>query len=61
MTRIPDAKLRNFYFRQFWSFFRARPEPATLRVYAIKCATHWHMHQFVRVLMNRARPVVNTY
>jgi radical SAM superfamily enzyme YgiQ (UPF0313 family) len=61
MTRIPDAALRRVYFRHFWSFLRARPEPATLRVYALKCATHWHMHQFVRVLTNRSRPLVNTY
>jgi len=61
MTIVPDASLRRFYCERLWSFLRERPEPAALHVYALKCATHWHMHQFVRVLMNRARPLVNTY
>jgi radical SAM superfamily enzyme YgiQ (UPF0313 family) len=61
MTKIPDPALRRIYCTRLLSFLSARPEPATLRVYAIKCATHWHMHRFVRVLMNRSRPLVNTY
>ena len=61
MTTIPDARLRRLYGERFLSFLRERPEPAAVRIYALKCATHWHMHQFVRVLMNRARPLVNTY
>jgi radical SAM superfamily enzyme YgiQ (UPF0313 family) len=60
MTKIPDPSLRRIYCERLLSFLRERPEPAALRIYALKCATHWHMHQFVRVLMNRARPV-NTY
>jgi radical SAM superfamily enzyme YgiQ (UPF0313 family) len=60
-TKIPDSTLRNTYLRRFWVFVRARPEPAVARIYALKCAVHWHMHQFVRLLAARDRPPVNTY
>jgi hypothetical protein len=60
-TKIPDATLRNTYLRRFWAFVRGRPEPAVARIYALKCAVHWHMHQFVRLLAARDRPPVNTY
>ena len=59
--KIPDSALRRLYLRRFWAFFRARPEPAVARVYALKCAVHWHMHQFVAVLSAKGRPPVNTY
>ncbi len=39
----------------------ARPEPQVLRIYALKCAIHWHMHVFVRTLRDRAGPLVNSY
>jgi radical SAM superfamily enzyme YgiQ (UPF0313 family) len=61
MTGIPDARLRRLYGGRFLSFLRHRPDPAAARIYALKCATHWHMHQFVGELMNRSRPLVNTY
>jgi hypothetical protein len=60
-TKIPDADLRKTYLKRFWAFVRARPEPAVARVYALKCAVHWHMHQFVRILAARDRPPINTY
>ena len=50
--RLPQA---------FLVFLRARPEPQVLRVYALKCAIHWHMHVFVDTLRNRAGPLVNSY
>ena len=37
------------------------PKPAVLRIYALKCAIHWHMHKFVRRLMTTEKPLVNTY
>jgi len=61
MIAIPDRALKRIYWRRFWSFFRARPEACTLRIYALKCAIHWHMHQFVRQLSNPGGAVVNTY
>jgi radical SAM superfamily enzyme YgiQ (UPF0313 family) len=59
--KIPDPVLRKTYLSRFWAFVRSRPEPAVARIYALKCAVHWHMHQFVRLLAARDRPPVNTY
>ena len=61
MTRVPDGSLRSVYRRQFWHLLRARRNPAVLRIYAIKCAIHFHMHEFVRLLTARDRPLLNTY
>lgn len=61
LTKVPDPSLRQVYRRRFWSFFKARPEPSVLRIYALKCATHWHMHKYIRRLMTPDKPMVNTY
>ncbi|MGE0007696.1 MAG: DUF4070 domain-containing protein [Parvibaculaceae bacterium] len=61
LAKVPDRSLRRVYRRRFWSFFRARPEPSVLRIYALKCAIHWHMHKFIRRLKATERPLVNTY
>ena len=61
MMRVPDGALRDVYRRQFWRLLRTRRNPAVLRVYAIKCAIHFHMHEFVRLLVARDRPLLNTY
>ena len=61
MMRVPDGALRGVYRRQFWRLLRTRRNPAVLRVYAIKCAIHFHMHEFVRLLVARDRPLLNTY
>ncbi|MGE3876031.1 MAG: B12-binding domain-containing radical SAM protein, partial [Parvibaculaceae bacterium] len=61
LARVPDRSLRRVYRRRFWSFFRARPEPSVLRIYALKCAIHWHMHKFVRRLTSTGKTLVNTY
>ena len=61
MLRVPDRALRGVYRRQFWRLLRTRRNPAVLRVYAIKCAIHFHMHEFVRLLVARDRPLLNTY
>jgi radical SAM superfamily enzyme YgiQ (UPF0313 family) len=61
LIKIPEPHLRRIYRQRFLAFLRARPEPQVLRVYALKCAIHWHMHVFVRTLRNRAGPLVNSY
>lgn len=58
---VPDRSLRNIYLRQFWRFLRSRRNASAVRVYAIKCAIHYHMHQMVRMLAARDRPLVNTF
>jgi Domain of unknown function (DUF4070) len=61
LAKVPDRSLRQVYRRRFWSFFKARPEPSVLRIYALKCATHWHLHKYIRRLMTTEKPLVNTY
>jgi Domain of unknown function (DUF4070) len=46
MARVPDYSLRSVYRHQFLHLLCARRNPAVLRVYAIKCAVHFHMHTF---------------
>jgi radical SAM superfamily enzyme YgiQ (UPF0313 family) len=61
LIKIPEPALRRIYRRRFLAFLRARPEPQVLRIYALKCAIHWHMHVLVRSLSNRVGPLVNSY
>jgi radical SAM superfamily enzyme YgiQ (UPF0313 family) len=61
MVYVPDRSLRSAYRRHFWRFLRVRRNPAVLRVYAVKCAIHFHMHEFIRVLIARDRPLLNTF
>jgi hypothetical protein len=61
LLRIPDQELRRIYRQRFLSFLAARPDPQLLRIYALKCAIHWHMTMLVRRLSDRAGPIVNSY
>jgi radical SAM superfamily enzyme YgiQ (UPF0313 family) len=61
LAKVPDSGLRHIYRRRFWEFLKARPEPSLLRIYALKCAIHWHMHKFIRRLTTSEKPLVNTY
>ena len=61
MTRIPDPKLRPFYRQRFWSSSAPGPSPPRLRIYALKCATHWHMHEFVRGRAEQPRAPAGEY
>jgi radical SAM superfamily enzyme YgiQ (UPF0313 family) len=61
LTKVSDPELRRDYFRRFWSSLRARPEPVPLFIYAIKCAIHWHMYNFAKILRTQTRRPVNTY
>jgi radical SAM superfamily enzyme YgiQ (UPF0313 family) len=61
LVQVPDRALRRIYRQRFWTLWRIRRNPALLRIYAIKCTFHYHMHQLVRALMTPDRPVLNTY
>ncbi len=61
MRRVPDAALRSEYRRRMRALFRVRRDPAILRIYAIKCAMHYHAHNLVRALTAPDRPLINTY
>jgi len=58
---IPDRSLRALYGRRFLRFLRFRRNATAARVYAQKCAVHYHMHQMVRTLQARDRPLLNTF
>jgi hypothetical protein len=38
-----------------------RREPAVRRVYAIKCAMHYHAHRLVEALQQRGGSLLNTF
>jgi radical SAM superfamily enzyme YgiQ (UPF0313 family) len=61
LSRTPDRTLRTIYRRRIWQFLQMRRNPTALRVYAIKCAVHYHMYQLVRALQSRDHPLINTY
>jgi radical SAM superfamily enzyme YgiQ (UPF0313 family) len=47
MRGVPDATLRREYRRRLWRVLRHRPEPIVLRLYALKCAIHYHLHTMI--------------
>jgi len=52
MRRIPDAALRREYRQRLWRAFKRRPEPVLLRVYALKCALHFHAFMMAQQMMS---------
>jgi radical SAM superfamily enzyme YgiQ (UPF0313 family) len=60
VSAIPDKSLRSIYRRRFFQFVAFRRDPSAARIYAIRCAIHYHMHQMVRALEMHG-PVVNTF
>jgi radical SAM superfamily enzyme YgiQ (UPF0313 family) len=61
LSRTPDRTLRTIYRQRIWRFLQMRRNPTALRVYAIKCAVHYHMYQLARALQSRVHPIINTY
>jgi radical SAM superfamily enzyme YgiQ (UPF0313 family) len=59
--RVREAPLRTTYRKRFLRVLRIRRSPAVIKVYAINCAIHYHMHHLVRALQARDRAVLNTY
>jgi hypothetical protein len=47
MAGVSDAALRREYLVRLWGVFRRRPEPILLRLYALKCALHYHLHVMI--------------
>jgi radical SAM superfamily enzyme YgiQ (UPF0313 family) len=47
MRNVPDATLRREYRKRLWRVLRLRPEPVVLRLYALKCAIHYHLHTMI--------------
>jgi len=61
MWQVSDKILRKEYWNRFRNLFRTRRSPLLVRAYALKCATHYHLYEFSRVLQLRDRPVTNTF
>jgi radical SAM superfamily enzyme YgiQ (UPF0313 family) len=61
MLQIPDRGLRGFYLRRVVSALRQRPDGVLLRLYAIRCAMHFHLYLLTRQLQAKDRPLINTY
>ena len=59
MLRVPERSLRRAYRQRLWRVLRRRGDPVVLRIYAVKCAMHYHVHRLV--LQQRSGALVNTY
>jgi hypothetical protein len=58
---VPDKDLRKEYRRRLAHLLRRRPDPAVWRIYAIKCAMHYHTHRLIAALRERRASVLNTF
>ena len=56
MRGVPDESLRRDYRLRLWTVVKRRPRLHLLRVYAIKCALHFHFDRLItRMLAERAQ------
>jgi hypothetical protein len=60
-SQVREKQLRRIYRRRLAQLLRRRPDPAVWRVYAIKCAMHYHTHRLVDALQRRSLNVLNTF
>jgi radical SAM superfamily enzyme YgiQ (UPF0313 family) len=61
LWRVPEQGLRRIYRRRLLRVLRRRADPAVLRIYAIKCAMHYHVHRMVELLQSRGGGLINTF
>ena len=61
LLRVPETNLRQVYRRRFANLLRRRRDPGVIRVYAIKCAMHYHAHRLVETLQQRGAELLNTF
>jgi radical SAM superfamily enzyme YgiQ (UPF0313 family) len=60
LLQVPERRLRRLYRRRLIEALRRRADPAVLRIYAIKCAMHYHVHRMVALLESRGGSI-NTF
>jgi hypothetical protein len=58
---IGDRSLRKIYLRRVLTVLRKRPDGVLLKLYAIRCATHYHFHRLTRQLRAHDGSLLNTY
>jgi len=61
MVLTGDHSLRKIYLRRVFGALRKRPDGVLLKLYAIRCATHFHFHQLTRHLRAHDGSLLNTY
>ena len=47
MRGVPDPVLKRDYRRRLWTVIRRRPRLRLLRIYAVKCALHYHFDRLI--------------
>ena len=48
LRRVPEVELSRQYRDRMWRALKRRRDPILLRIYALKCAVHYHMHVMIR-------------
>jgi hypothetical protein len=61
MWRVRERRLRQIYRQRLWRALTRRRDPIVLRIYAMKCAMHYHVHRLVDVLGRRGGALINTF
>ena len=61
LSQIPEKRLRRVYRRRLTYLLRCRPDPTVMRIYAIKCAMHYHTHRLIEALKQRGSSLLNTF
>ncbi len=61
MRQVPEAHLRREYRRRLWRLLRKHREPATLFVYLLKCAIHYHHYTMTQQMTTDAARIVNSF
>jgi len=60
-ANMRDHSLRKIYLRRVLAALRKRPDGVLLKLYAMRCATHFHFHQLTRQLRAHDGSLLNTY
>ena len=60
-SQVPEKRLRRIYRQRLSNLLRRRPDPSVMRVYAIKCAMHYHAHRLVETLRQHPSGLLNTF
>ncbi len=61
LWRVPEKQLRQTYRSRFARVLCRRPDPSVMRIYAIKCAMHYHTYRLVAALQRRDAAPINTF
>jgi radical SAM superfamily enzyme YgiQ (UPF0313 family) len=61
LLQVPERELRHVYRTRMLRLLRRRPDPAVLRIYAVKCAMHYHAHRLAERMAAPGTSVINTY